>query len=155
MSKLYGTTPWKRVLALTLVFVMMLSVLGSSGYTVFAEDNEPDTVSEASETTEMVEEAQEGAETPDVVSEEGNNGPPAGEVPEGTPGATEDESGSENEQPAAPAEGADVDVSEQPSEGDGDDEELKAPASTDVIEEGGDDEAVVTDQKDDERGNDR
>ena len=37
MSK-YGTRPWRRVLALTLVFLMTLSTLGSSGYTVFAED---------------------------------------------------------------------------------------------------------------------
>ncbi|MBR0051817.1 MAG: hypothetical protein IJP57_07700, partial [Firmicutes bacterium] len=37
MSKLYGSTSWRRVLALILVFVMMFSVMGTSGYSVFAE----------------------------------------------------------------------------------------------------------------------
>ena len=38
MRKLYGSTSWRRVLALVLVFVMMLSMMGTSGYSVFAED---------------------------------------------------------------------------------------------------------------------
>lgn len=38
MSQLYRTTNWRRVLALVLVFVMMLSTMGTSGYSVFAEN---------------------------------------------------------------------------------------------------------------------
>ena len=86
MSKLYRTTSWRRILALALVFIMTLSILGSSGYTVFAEDlfgddapaaeevvtaepEEADTeaVSEAvrSEEAAPPEEEAEPAETPD------------------------------------------------------------------------------------------
>lgn len=50
MRTLYGSTSWRRVLALVLVFVMMVSTMGTSGYSVFAEDlvetNEEVTVSE-------------------------------------------------------------------------------------------------------------
>ncbi|MBR3748488.1 MAG: hypothetical protein IKN28_01260, partial [Firmicutes bacterium] len=50
MSKLYRTTSWRRVLALTLAIVMMVSTMGTSGYSVFAEDlagqNEPQATEE-------------------------------------------------------------------------------------------------------------
>ena len=86
MRKLYGSTSWRRVLALVLVFVMMLSTMGTSGYSVFAEDlsetgeevvvSEPEAVvpevtediqgpspgEEAEEVTEPVLEAEEGEE---------------------------------------------------------------------------------------------
>ena len=38
MRTLYGSTSWRRVLALVLVFVMMVSTMGTSGYSVFADD---------------------------------------------------------------------------------------------------------------------
>ena len=37
MRKLYGPTSWRRVLALVVVFAMLFSAMGSSGYSVFAE----------------------------------------------------------------------------------------------------------------------
>ena len=58
MRKLYGSTSWRRVLALVLVFVMMFSVMGTSGYSVFAE-------SEPTETQEEVIAAE-----PEVVDQE-------------------------------------------------------------------------------------
>ena len=37
MRKLYGSTSWRRVLALALAFAMMFTMMGTSGYSVFAE----------------------------------------------------------------------------------------------------------------------
>ena len=38
MSKLYGSTSWRRVISLAVAVFMILSLLGTSGYAVFAED---------------------------------------------------------------------------------------------------------------------
>ena len=67
MRKLYGSTSWRRVLALVLVFVMMFSVMGTSGYSVFAEgptETEGEIVSAepAEADTEQVPEAVESQE---------------------------------------------------------------------------------------------
>ena len=61
MRKLYGSTSWRRVLALVLVFVMMFSVMGTSGYSVFAED--------LAETGEEVVVAEPEAVTPEVTED--------------------------------------------------------------------------------------
>ena len=49
MRKLYGSTSWRRVLALALVFVMMFSIMGTSGYSVFAEEDLPEASEEVIE----------------------------------------------------------------------------------------------------------
>ena len=110
MSK-YGTRPWRRVLALTLVFLMTLSTLGSSGYTVFAEDvingaAEATAKPETDHSEEVFEPSQETAEstTPEAV----DNQPQA---PPETPAADVDQT-TEQETSNAPEQGADVAVSE-------------------------------------------
>ena len=69
MRKLYGSTSWRRVLALALVFVMMFSIMGTSGYSVFAEGLD--------ETGEVVSVAEPEAVTPEVT--EDIQGPSPGE----------------------------------------------------------------------------
>ena len=129
MSK-YGTRPWRRVLALTLVFLMTLSTLGSSGYTVFAED----VISSAAEATakpetdhseEVVEPSQETAEstTPEAVDNQLQAPPeePAADVDQTT----------EQETSNAPEQGADVVVSEDgESKSDGEPVEASGDATT-------------------------
>ncbi len=59
MRKLYGSTNWRRLLALVLVFAMLFSAMGTSGYSVFAEENLP-------EASEEVFEAPQEAEVEDI-----------------------------------------------------------------------------------------
>ena len=132
MSKLYRTTVWRRVLALVLVFIMALSILGGSGYTVFAEDLMSGASS--SEGTEAV--TQEDQTEEENVSEEVT-------FQEEAPDGTESEEGTEaiegNGQ-AAPEQGADADISGEDSkeQGEGPAAEAEKPAA----EAGDEDEAA-------------
>ena len=137
MRKLYGSTSWRRVLALVLVFVMMLSTMGTSGYSVFAEDlsetgeevvvSEPEAVvpevtediqgpspgEEAEEVTEPVLEAEEGEELEEAAEavEETEEGE---ELEEAAEAVEETEEGEETEEPAEAAEEAEE--GEEPEE---------------------------------------
>ena len=143
MRKLYGSTSWRRVLALVLVFVMMFSIMGTSGYSVFAEGLEetgeavvepaaeepaqeeeftpqgesPGT--EEADVTELVEVTEEENEAEDAVTEaeEGEDE----NLPETDEEAAEDENG---EEPAEP-------VEEEAAEG----EELEAEPAEEAEEE--------------------
>ena len=66
----YGTITWRRVLALTLVFIMMFSTLGTSGYSVFALDLQDSAAAESQEPAEeiVVDEQQEST-APDPAAE--------------------------------------------------------------------------------------
>ncbi len=59
MRKLYRTAGWRRVLALTLAIVMMVSAMGFSGRSVFASGNGDSSVTE--------EEGNNGREAPEVI----------------------------------------------------------------------------------------
>ena len=129
MRKLYGSTNWRRVLAFVLVFAMMFSAMGTSGYSVFAEspdetgeavyEAEPEVVEpevteddqgpspgeEAAEIAEPVEEAEEAAEGEDIAepveeAEEAAEGEDVAEPVE------EAEEAAEGEAAAEPAEEA-------------------------------------------------
>ena len=137
MSK-YGTRPWRRVLALTLVFLMTLSTLGSSGYTVFAEDvinsaAEATAKPETDHSEEVVEPSQETAEstTPEAV----DNQPQA---PPEEPAADVDQT-TEQETSNAPEQGADVNVSEDgESKSDG-----ESKTDAELVEASGEDEPTT------------
>ena len=96
MRTLYGSTSWRRVLALALVFVMMFSIMGTSGYSVFAE--------ELSETGEEVTVTEPEANVPEVT--EDIQGPSPGEeetelVVEPTTDAEPVEATEEGEEPVS------------------------------------------------------
>jgi len=148
MSKLYGSTSWRRVLALALVFVMMFSIMGTSGYSVFAE--------ELPETGEEVVVSEPEAVTPEVTVDD--QGPSPGEeetelVVEPTTDAEPVEATEEGEEPveevAEPAE---------PTEEAIEDEEVEEPAeAAEEAEESEElelveDEEIVEEEEDPEEG---
>ena len=139
MSKLYRTTVWRRVLALVLVFIMALSILGSSGYTVFAEDLMSGASS--SEGTEAVTEGDQTEEenVPEEVTFQE-------EAPDGTE-SKEDTEAIEGDGQAAPEQGADADVSGEDSEEQG---EGPAEAAEPAKEAGEEDEAAKPAEPDEE-----
>ena len=99
MRTLYGSTSWRRVLALVLVFVMMVSTMGTSGYSVFADD--------LIETSEEVTVAEPEANVPEVT--EDIQGPSPGEeeseaVVDPATGAEPVEASEDGEEPAADSE---------------------------------------------------
>ena len=143
MRKMYGSRSWRRVLALVLVFVMMLSIMGTSGYSVFAEDlvetgeevvvSEPEAV--VPEVTEDIqgpspgEEAEEVAE-PVLEAEEGEEPEEAAEAVE------EAEEGEELEEAEAVEETEEGEAAEEPAEAAEEEEEGEEPAEAAEAEEG-------------------
>ncbi|MBQ4380712.1 MAG: VWA domain-containing protein, partial [Bacteroidaceae bacterium] len=150
MRTLYGSTSWRRVLALVLVFVMMVSTMGTSGYSVFAEDlvetNEEVTVSEPEVVTPEVtvddqgpspggEEAEEAAATVEATAESSEEAKPVEETVEDADDPAEDTADETVE--AAESETPDV-VTEPAAEDDENDGEPAADAEPVVeLEEGG------------------
>ncbi|MBO4881097.1 MAG: InlB B-repeat-containing protein, partial [Firmicutes bacterium] len=140
MSKLYRTPSWRRVLALALVFIMTLSILGTSGYTVFAEDLFGDgeqPVAEEVVTTEPeeadTEQVPEAVESEEAAPPEEEAAEPAeeageGEEPAGVPEEAEAAEG-EQEEAEEPAEPADAEVpAEEPAGKPGEEGEPAEPA---------------------------
>jgi len=115
MRTLYGSTSWRRVLALVLVFVMMVSTMGTSGYSVFAEG--PD------ETGEEVVVSEPEAVTPEVTVDDQGPSPGAEEVTEPVEPAAEDE-----EPVEAVEEAAEVEEAEEPAEAVEEAEEAEEPS---------------------------
>ena len=115
MRTLYGSTSWRRVLALVLVFVMMVSTMGTSGYSVFADD--------LTETGEEVTVTEPEANVPEVT--EDIQGPSPGEekVTEPVEPAAEDE-----EPVEAVEEAAEVKEAEEPTEAVEEAEEAEEPS---------------------------
>ena len=146
MRKLYGSTNWRRLLALVLVFAMLFSAMGTSGYSVFADSQD--------ETGEAVYAAEPEVVTPDVTEDiqgpsPGEDAEEAAEAPELTEDAeaeaadeeseetvdAEAEEGEEPEESEAVEEGEE---SAEPAEEAGEDEEIAEP-----VEEAGEDEEIA------------
>ena len=147
MRTLYGSTSWRRVLALVLVFVMMVSTMGTSGYSVFAEDlvetNEEVTVSEPEATVPEVTEDIQGP-SPGEEAATDDEADPA--LVEGTEASEEDEEPADAEPVEATEEGeepADAEPVEATEEGEepADAEPVEAteegeePADAETVEE--------------------
>ena len=168
MRKLYGSTSWRRVLALVLVFVMMLSTMGTSGYSVFAEDlsetgeevvvSEPEAVApevtediqgpspgeEAEEVTEPVLEAEEGEE-PEEAAEAVEEAEEGEELEEAAEAVEETEEGEETEEPAEAAEEAEEEGEEpaEPAEEAEEGEEAEEPEEEPAEEEESSDPTLI------------
>ena len=146
MRKLYESTRWKRVLALALVFVMMFSIMGTSGYSVFAEGldetgeevvvSEPEVVEP--EVTEDIQGPSPGEEEAEAVVEAApdEEGEETEEVAE-----LDEETEEEGEEPAeAVEETAEGEEGEEPAEAvdeiaEGEDGEEPAEAVEEVEED--------------------
>ncbi len=123
MRKLYGSTNWRRLLALVLVFAMLFSAMGTSGYSVFADSQD--------ETGEAVYAAEPEVVTPEVTEDvqgpsPGEDAEEAAEAPELTEDAEAEaaEEDSEETVEAEAEEGEEPEESEAVEEG----EEIAEPA---------------------------
>ena len=128
MRTLYGSTSWRRVLALVLVFVMMVSTMGTSGYSVFADD--------LTETGEEVTVAEPEANVPEVT--EDIQGPSPGEeeseaVVDPATDAEPVEASEDGEEPVADSEL--VETSEEVAEPVEATEDGEEPADAEPVEE--------------------
>ncbi|MBO5516541.1 MAG: VWA domain-containing protein, partial [Firmicutes bacterium] len=134
MRTLYGSTSWRRVLALVLVFVMMVSTMGTSGYSVFADDlvetNEEVTVSEPEAVTPEVtvddQGPSPGAEESEAVVDPATDAEPVEASEDGEEPAPDSELVETSEEGEEPTE--EVAEPVEPTEEAIEDEEVEEPA---------------------------